>query len=232
PNNLYGSETEKAVKAFQKDNNLPESGIADELTLSQIKNELSNIPSIGNRSEETKKLKQDLNRLGFTFFKNPTNYFGSETEKGVRDFQRHFGLSVTGYGDEATLAKLDEILSSPLQRGKRNSASQSLKEDLVALGYLSLSNPNNLYGSETEKAVKAFQKDNNLPESGIADELTLSQIKNELSNIPSIGNRSEETKKLKQDLNRLGFTFFKNPTNYFGSETEKGVRDFQRHFGL
>ncbi|MEF3331723.1 N-acetylmuramoyl-L-alanine amidase, partial [Oceanobacillus oncorhynchi] len=126
------------------------------------------------------------NRLGFTFFKNPTNYFGSETEKGVRDFQRHFGLSVTGYGDEATLAKLDEILSSPLQRGKRNSASQSLKEDLVALGYLSLSNPNNLYGSETEKAVKDFQKDNNLPESGIADELTLIKVNQEVSKLSRV----------------------------------------------
>ncbi|MEF3330106.1 peptidoglycan-binding domain-containing protein, partial [Oceanobacillus oncorhynchi] len=133
----------------------------------------SNVLKKGTSSTQARKLKENLKRLGFVSIPNPNNFFGEETEKGVKEFQRYFGLEVTGVGDQATLAKLDEILSSPLQKGKRNSASQSLKEDLVALGYLSLSNPNNLYGSETEKAVKAFQKDNNLPESGIADELTL-----------------------------------------------------------
>ncbi|MEF3331148.1 peptidoglycan-binding protein, partial [Oceanobacillus oncorhynchi] len=182
PNNYYGVQTENAVKAFQRDNGLAQSGIADKATLDKIKTELNKVPQIGTRTGQVKKLKENLNRLGFTSFQNPTNYFGVQTERGVQDFQKQFGLSVNGIADQATIAKIEEVLKSPLQKGKRNASSKALKENLKSLGYLTLSNPNNLYGVQTENAVKAFQRDNGLAQSGIADERTLAALDEAISN--------------------------------------------------
>ncbi|WP_425311625.1 peptidoglycan-binding protein [Oceanobacillus oncorhynchi] len=232
PNNYYGVQTEKAVRAFQKDNGLAQSGIADKITLDKIKAELNKVPQKGIRTKEVKKLKEDLNRLGFTSFPNPNNYFGVQTERGVRNFQKQFGLTVNGTADQTTLNKIEEVLNSSLQRGKSNASSKQLKENLKSLGYLTLSNPNNYYGVQTENAVKAFQKDNGLTQSGIADEITLEKIKTELNKVPQKGTRTGQVKNLKENLNRLGFTSFPNPNNYFGVQTEKGVRGFQKQFGL
>ncbi|MEF3331721.1 peptidoglycan-binding protein, partial [Oceanobacillus oncorhynchi] len=192
----------------------------------------SNSLQKGTSSAQAKKLKENLKSLGYLSLPNPNNYFGVQTEKAVKDFQRQFGLTVNGIANQTTIAKIEEVLKSPLQKGKRNASSKTLKENLKSLGYLTLSNPNNYYGVQTENAVRAFQKDNGLAQSGIADKITLDKIKAELNKVPQKGTRTGEVKKLKENLNRLGFTSFQNPTNYFGVQTERGVQDFQKQFGL
>src|SRR5699024_7673907 len=65
----------------------------------------------GKRSQEIKRLKQDLMRVGFgTHWDNPTTLYGPDTEKVVREFQQEQGLIVNGIIDEVTLAKIDELL--------------------------------------------------------------------------------------------------------------------------
>ncbi|TXL66685.1 hypothetical protein FHP05_04690 [Cerasibacillus terrae] len=114
--------------------------------------------------------------MGYLDFQNPTTYYGTQTANAVASFQIHFGLKPNGIAEEKTLAKIDEILSSDFQKGNSSEEIKKLKEDLVALGYVSFKNPNKYYGTKTEQAVKDFQKNNGLPISGIADEVTLKEI--------------------------------------------------------
>src|SRR5690606_41868781 len=61
--------------------------------------------------------KHDLMVTGFgTHWRNPTNYFGPDTVRVVEEFQRYYGLPVTGIGDDVTLQQIrSEEHTSELQ---------------------------------------------------------------------------------------------------------------------
>src|SRR5699024_10387770 len=132
--------------------------------------------------------------------------FGPNTEKKVKEFQTYYGLETTGTANEVTLAKIEEILASPLQKGKRHQDTVQLKRDLAALGFSVPGNGTTLYGKETAKKVRAFQSHYGINISGIADEVTLAKIQ-ELLEAPlsKIGRRAD-MKTLKNNLDKLGFT--------------------------
>src|SRR5699024_798148 len=132
----------------------------------------------GMRSAEVKKMKQNLMKIGFgTHWKNPTTLFGADTEKVVKEFQRYYGLSVDGSMGPASLGKLNEVLNSPYQKGKKSSAVKTVKNKLKSIGYgTHWKNPTTLYGSDTVKVVKDFQKKQGLVVNGIIDSKTLSKI--------------------------------------------------------
>ncbi|MFD1448388.1 N-acetylmuramoyl-L-alanine amidase, partial [Oceanobacillus profundus] len=173
---VFGSLTETRVKEFQRDNGLKAHGIADEPTIKKIETKLnnSNILKKGDRKRGVIDLKRKLNSLGYNGLAL-TNNFGSLTETRVKQFQRDYGLKEYGMGDKITLEKIDHILSTSLKRGDRKPEVIELKRDLNSLGYSGLALTNN-FGSLTEKRLKQFQKDNNLPVNGIADERTLQLI--------------------------------------------------------
>src|SRR5699024_12049624 len=107
-------------------------GIADSRTLEKL-DETTNSPfQRGKRHEDTKELKQHLNKLGFVNIK-VTTLFGSFMEKRMKDFQDYYGLKAHGIADRRTLEKLDEIISSPFQLGKRHEdtkmVTQSCRKD-------------------------------------------------------------------------------------------------------
>src|SRR5699024_7641170 len=124
-----------------------------------------------------KKLKQDLAKLGFVAAPNPNGYFGVQTEKKVKEFQTYYGLKSTGIANKATLNKINEILSSPLQKGKSSIKIANLKKNLNKIGYGGIQ-VTNYFGDFMEKRVKEFQKDNKLPVSGIIDAKTEKAIIN------------------------------------------------------
>ena len=66
--------------------------------------------------------------------------------------------------------------------GQSSSKVKSLKLDLAKLGFIVSSNPNNDYGPKTESVVRQFQKYYGLRVNGIADEITLKKISEELKN--------------------------------------------------
>lgn len=49
-------------------------------------------------------MKEKLNQIGFGNIK-VTSYYGDFTVKKVKDFQRYYGLTVTGKADVKTLEK-------------------------------------------------------------------------------------------------------------------------------
>ncbi|GIO23431.1 peptidoglycan-binding protein [Oceanobacillus sp. J11TS1] len=173
--NYFGEVTDRQVKKFQKDYNLPVNGILDDLTIAKIDETLSDIYKPGNEHEVIAELKRNLNRLGFKGIKVSDSY-GSFLEKRVKEFQSFYGLPVTGQANYETLNEINDILNSPLQIGKRHKDTIILKETLFTLGYGYVKNTNK-FGKATEKEVKRFQRDYDLPESGIADKVTLSKIR-------------------------------------------------------
>ena len=78
--------------------------------------------------------------------------------------------------------KPTNILLSPKDEGPNV---KQLQIDLASLGYLSGVNRNGIFGSETKDAIKKFQRDNGIPDSGMYDSETrkLLQRELELSNV-------------------------------------------------
>src|SRR5699024_8326824 len=173
---ICGSFMEKRMKEFQDYNGLKAQGIADSSTLEKLDETINSPFQRGKRHEDTKELKQHLNKLGFGNIK-VTTLFGRFMEKRMKDFQDYYDLKAHGIADSRTLEKRDEMLSTPFQLGKRHGDRIKLKKKLTELGY-SGSKETTLYGRLTEKRVKEFQADHNLPVSGIVDEKTLEALRN------------------------------------------------------
>ncbi|WP_052360612.1 peptidoglycan-binding protein [Oceanobacillus manasiensis] len=232
PTTYYGSITEAGVKAFQKENGLAESGIYEEVTQQYVEARATAPLEKGMYREDAIKLKEDLVRLQFASFSNPNTYFGSQTEQAVKDFQTYYSLPVTGVADNPTLEKIEKVLSSPFQKGKRHQETIKMKENLAILGYLSFDNPTTYFGSVTEAGVKAFQEANGLPVTGIYEEVTRQQVEAQATAPLKKGMYREDAIELKENLVHLGFAFFSNPNTYFGSQTEQAVENFQDYYSL
>ncbi|MCD8501165.1 MAG: peptidoglycan-binding protein [Bacillaceae bacterium] len=176
PTDWYGPVTTRTVKEFQKAYDYPQSGIADEKTLALIAEILSLVLREGVRHQAVVQLKLNLEKVGFKVSDNPNDYYGPVTARKVRDFQRAHSLPVNGVADERVFLKINEILNEPLQNGARNNRVIKLKRDLEQAGFKVSNNPNNFFGSQTERKVRDFQRYHKIPVTGIADNLTLTRL--------------------------------------------------------
>src|SRR5690625_836629 len=183
----------------------------------------------GDRNNQVIQLKKDLNKVGFGGM-NVNDLYGSFTEQRVKEFQKYFGLEVTGIADEQTSSRINSIANSPLQEGKRHTNTIQLKNDLIKTGFGGM-NVNDLYGSFTAQRVSEFQKHHNLKVNGIADDVTLAKISSLADAIFQEGDRHDDIIQLKKDLNKLGFGGM-NINDLYGSFTAQRVSQFQEYFGL
>lgn len=229
---LFGKETEKKLREFQKSHGLVVNGIADEVTLFKLDELAVPVLQSGVRHKDVVQLKKDLGKLGFPVPGKETTYFGKDTKKKLQEFQTYYGLSVDGIAGQKTLAKIDSIVNFPLQKGKRHKDTIQLKQDLAVVGFKVPGKGTNLFGKETEKVVKEFQKSNGLVVNGIADEVTLAKIQEKQSNRLQNGVRHPDVVVLKEKLGKIGFPVPGKGTNLFGSDTEKVVKQFQKYYKL
>src|SRR5690625_2001568 len=232
-NENFGPSTERALKAFQADNNLVVNGIGDPVTLRKLEElETPSVLKRGDNNPAVKELKLDLARLGFVVSNNPNNIFGPTTEKTVKEFQSYYGISPDGVVGSETFGLIESILNSPLQRGRSSPEAVDLKNSLMNLGYGDFVGNEN-FGPSTERALKAFQADNNLVVNGIGDPVTLRKLEElETPSVLKRGDNNPAVKELKLDLARLGFVVSNNPNNIFGPTTEKTVKEFQSYYGI
>lgn len=142
---IYGSQTAESVRRFQKAKGLLVDGIAGKQTLTALNKINTNgasgsntsnastakktntsstasttILRIGSTGQAVTQLQNDLKRLGF-FAGNATGYYGTATEKAVRDFQKRYRLAVDGIAGPATLGKIAEILNGKDNQAKNGS---------------------------------------------------------------------------------------------------------------
>ena len=189
----------------------------------------SDVLKLHDQDERVRDLKKKLNRIGFNGLEE-NNRFDELTEKRVKEFQKYYGLLVTGHADLDTLNKVDEIYNHPLQNGKSDNRLNRLKQKLNRLGYNGIA-VSPVFGNHTERRVKEFQRDHGLVVSGILEEVTEQKLKEVFKATYSEGGSHKGVADLKRKLNRIGFNGLAI-ANAYGSYTAKRVRDFQQYYGL
>lgn len=188
---VYGDDTTRAVRNFQKDRGIPVSGVIDEMTYAALRNvDGSSAPapapsssseetsadgsmySIGDSGAEVTSIQRKLKKMGY-LDGGVDGIYGGDTSSAVKAFQRDQELSATGMVDGDTLSTLTSAYASysgesVLEPGDSGSKVIKLQNKLLLHGY----NPGSvdgIYGAGTEEAVKEFQVEQNLAMTGIAD---------------------------------------------------------------
>lgn len=145
----------------------------------------------GMSGDEVARLQQSLIEKGF-LKGSADGVFGYKTEKAVLEFQQKNKLTADGIAGDRTQALLYSDSGKGRNPGffsddytKITAASEegrirTLQKALISLNYLD-SAADGIYGSMTEKAVAAFQKEHKLTKDGIAGKQTLKAIEKALA---------------------------------------------------
>ncbi|MFD1607236.1 peptidoglycan-binding protein [Oceanobacillus luteolus] len=170
----YGEQAQIAVKKIQRKYKLPVNGMIDERTKTAIYESASLAANKNNNNIIEENIHKILTRIGFSAEIDELNSKVGVASQLI-NFQKQYGIPATGKLELSSILKIEEILLSPLQLGVRHKNVETLKENLVDLGYGPIKITNK-FGKHTVTKVKEFQRDHGLPDSGIADQKTLALI--------------------------------------------------------
>src|SRR5690625_3853426 len=151
----------------------------------------------GDNGPHVTELKKKLTRLVIRNYPaNPSIVYGGSNVRNVSEFQRYYGLEVTGVADEETLAVLESNVNSPYQDGQRGDHIVELKKKLTIIGIGNYpENPSGNFGGSTEVNVRRFQNLYGLNENGIGDDVTLAELDKAMT--PKDGVRGQHVVELK-----------------------------------
>ncbi len=271
---IFGTKTEVALKKFQKDEKLPETGRFDDIVLNRLyekaaakvaetapepteteeteetakTEETATVESVSESSEskdvvrtektvaetdaaKVRKCQEKLIEMGYLKDK-ADGILGLKTAAALQEYQRDQGLPETGILDEETQEAMNREERGEYKRGDRGDGVKRYQRRLSKAGYFT-ENPDGIFGEATEKAVKDFQKDNDLSVTGRIDAKTQKSL-----NAVSLGNgelrvgdRGGKVARLQNLLTLHGFTTG-SMDGIFGSSTETQLRAFQRYRGI
>lgn len=135
----------------------------------------------GNYSEDVVTLQKILKSDGYYKLPKETGYFGTTTEKAVKQFQKDKGLVVDGIvGPKTKTALVNKSFhlgDRLLNQGDRGKDVMAVQTRLKQLGYYS-GNLDGIYGPMTKKAVVHFQQQNHIGVDGIVGPQTIKTINN------------------------------------------------------
>lgn len=206
--------TRAAVRKFQKEYGLPETGEVDAATAAQLENAQYRILTSGDNGEDVFRLQNRLKELGY-FSQKATGKYRAITADAVKAFQRQNGLEITGTADVDTQRALfgdnaladgasptptpapdqdlgdvnDMVLAGDgeatveeyekkLSRGAKGENVKKVQTRLKELGFFDGPISGN-YMNQTVAAVKAFQLQNGLEQTGKTDETTWNTLFND-----------------------------------------------------
>ena len=206
--------TRAAVRKFQKEYGLPETGEVDAATAAQLENAQYRILTSGDNGEDVSRLQNRLKELGY-FSQKATGKYRAITANAVKAFQRQNGLEITGTADVDTQRALfgdnaladgasptptpgpdqdlgdvnDMVLAGDgeatveeyekkLSRGAKGENVKKVQTRLKELGFFDGPISGN-YMNQTVAAVKAFQLQNGLEQTGKTDETTWNTLFND-----------------------------------------------------
>lgn len=157
--------------------------------------ERSAVIMLGDRDEYVLKLQKELCSRGY-LKTEPTGYFGVETQHALTRYQERNKLKADGKAGPGTLKKIFGKNYKPLPSsrvvmesttrtddssgdicpGDNGNVVQSIQTRLKTLRYYQYSKITAYYGPQTETAVRAFQKSNNLTVDGVVGTKTYEAI--------------------------------------------------------
>ena len=170
----FGIYTQKAVKAFQKANNLSADGTIGQETREMLYSDEAKAKALsyGDTAEILKTYQERLKKLNY--YNGAINgIFNSELRDAVKAFQNKNGLIADG-AIGATTAELlmsDEAQPSSYSLGDSGDMVKKIQQRLVELKYMT--GATGYFGENTETAVKRFQTINGLKADGKIGEKTL-----------------------------------------------------------
>ncbi len=190
PTGYFGTDTQNAVIAFQKDSKLRVDGkagpetrkavfgsgyaaITSERKVQDGNDTAANKYTLGDKGDEIKEYQKLLMELEYYSYSKTTGYFGPITELAVKRFQRTNGLEIDGVidGETEKLLKSGDAKYFTIYPGEKSEDVKKLQQRLKELKYFNRS-ITGYFGSETEAAVKAFQSANKLKADGKAGKNT------------------------------------------------------------
>ncbi len=140
--------------------------------------------SVGQRGPEVKALQDQLVQVGVMRSEDAATgpgIFGPRTEAAVQAFQRATGLSPSGTFDHATRRAMDAVIGGVgVDRNPNPDVTGALQDRLVDMGYLSeaaVASGRGVFGPQTEAALKAFQADNGVQQTGILGATTFQALR-------------------------------------------------------
>lgn len=195
PAPLLDAQTAMALRVFQNNNGLPVTGSIDRATMDALcapdaisaQRALRRALTSGDSGRTVLEMKERLAVFGF-LDAVPNDQFDTDARQALSRFLSHrealgtlapkwsFYLS----GDEVAgttfqTALLDQILPvyvAQVKEGDRGEQVARVQRRLYALYYLGNGSMDGRAGKATVAAISAFQKENQLPETGVADRLT------------------------------------------------------------
>lgn len=191
---IFGTKTEVALKKFQKDEKLPETGRFDDTVLNRLY-EKAAAKVAENAPEETAE---------------STETEETETEATVSET----GEPKEAVRTEKTVAETDAAKVRKCQ------------EKLIGMGYLK-DKADGILGLKTAAALREYQRDQGLPETGILDEETQESLNREAREEYKRGDRGDGVKRYQRRLSKAGY-LTEDADGVFGEATEKAVKDFQK----
>ncbi len=274
----FASGTQSAVMSFQQSNGLSADGIAGRATQDKLysssaavarvqvssgskSSSSSSLLKVGSQGTAVRKLQVRLAELGY-YSGGADGIYGSSTENAVKTFQRSNGLSGDGQAGDQTIKKVysdsaksasrpvataDPNAKRALSIGMEGNDVYSMQKRLIELGYLN-GVADGVFGSETQAALLAFQKNNNLTADGLAGLSTLKKLSGNAKAAPKSptatptpkpgsfavlreGDAGEYVYDLQERLYDLGF-YSGRIDGRFGEGTTAAVYAFQQAHGL
>lgn len=143
-------------------------GVCNYLGVNYVERNLANYPLLrdGDKGNFVTVLQYLLNEYGANL--STDGIFGGNTLSAVKTFQKNNNLTVDGIVGKNTWSALLNInpTSNVLKLGSKKSAVLFLQRLLLSYLY-PITNLDSVFGPETERAVRAFQAENNLTVDGI-----------------------------------------------------------------
>ena len=256
PDGTFDADTQLALQSFQQATGLEVTGQPDDATLDKLEAE----DSVGRRdylkryteayrdmapmqngdiNNQVQVLQRRLGELGY-YAGGIDGVFGDGTQAAVRLFQMANGLEITGIADGMTLMRLmadvpitwQSFLSEmSATTGDAGLNVYVLQKKLSAMGYF-MGDCTGNFSDLTLQAVRQFQADNGLEETGIADADTWALIYSgaavtrRRSDVMTLGDTGDRVTQLQQQLAALGY-FSGTATGTYDYLTETAVRLFQ-----
>lgn len=195
----FGRNTAAAVRAYQAANGLPQTGLLDDATGRALFDlggsgdppPVSGTPgglpqerlARGDSGNNVAALQDSL--VGFGLISADTvaggrGTFGPATESAVKAFQSATSLSPSGVYDNATRAAMTAVNGGVgIDHNANADVTRGLQEKLVDLDFLTQANADaeaGRFGPQTEAALKAFQAENGVAQTGILGATTFAAL--------------------------------------------------------